>query len=306
MGQGDGRCAGGGDEGADERAGQVVDVDRSGRGQREMEAAGGGVEARGRGLDVGCGQGADVDVAGGGKVAAVGRLDVDLGLTEAADRALDGDYGRVGGGTQTATRLLGRQDAHTHHGLVAAGDGETLVGCMGRRDGDGEAERPLAVQREVRSAQGEAADLRAGRWSFGQLWRRHGARSRFSGSWRRVGCRRCGRRGRCRWRRWRRGCGRRLLNIEILPHVLRFVGIDHALGHVQLHIPQRDVVKDIRLDVGDRSGILPRYGEVRQRLARGKSHLSNLGDALREGDAWQHLETREGLLPDLGDALSKG
>lgn len=94
LGQGDGRCAGGGDEGADERAGQVVDVDRSGRGQREMEVAGGGVEARGRGLDVGCGQGADVDVAGGGEVAAVGRLDVDLGLTEAADRALGNDLSR--------------------------------------------------------------------------------------------------------------------------------------------------------------------------------------------------------------------
>ena len=94
LGQGDGRCAGGGDEGADERAGQVVDVDRSGRGQREMEVAGGSVEARGRGLDVGCGQGADVDVAGGGEVAAVGRLDVDLGLTEAADRALGNDLSR--------------------------------------------------------------------------------------------------------------------------------------------------------------------------------------------------------------------
>ena len=79
--------------------------------------------------------------------------------------------------------------------------------------------------------------------------------------------------------------GRRLLNIEILPHVLRFVGIDHALGHVQRNVRECDVVKDIRLDVGDRSGILPRYGEVRQRLARGKSLLSNLGDALREGDA---------------------
>ena len=94
LGQGDGRCAGGGDEGADERAGQVVDVDRSGRGQREMEVAGGSVEARGRGLDVGCGQGADVDVAGGGEVAAVGRLDVDLGLTEAADRALGNNLSR--------------------------------------------------------------------------------------------------------------------------------------------------------------------------------------------------------------------
>ena len=94
SGEGDGRCAGGGDEGADERAGQVVDVDRSGRGQREMEVAGGSVEARGRGLDVGCGQGADVDVAGGGEVAAVGRLDVDLGLTEAADRALGNDLSR--------------------------------------------------------------------------------------------------------------------------------------------------------------------------------------------------------------------
>ena len=64
-------------------------------------------------------------------------------------------------------------------------------------------------------------------------------------------------------------------------------------------------MKGLRMGDGD-VVIRPWYGDVRQLVTIYKGILSDRGDALREGDAWQHLETREGILPDLVDALCKG